>query len=185
MWKFRKINSYQLVIHSLLVLLGILVWALANQNENLKQQLRNSAEKIFLKIGEQIENFEVYDLHGNKQLFITNDTLDIKEKLLFFFTADCPFCTKNIENWKSLHATYGSRYEIYGIGIGNLDEINEYIKTNALPYKVVIPASKNFRKENKIGGVPLTVNISKSGVVKNVWIGTLDKTKIDEIISIL
>lgn len=183
MWKLRKINSYQLVIHSLLVMLGILVWVLANQNENPKQQLRNSAEKIFLKVGEQIENFEVYDLHGNKQLFITNDTLNLKEKLLFFFTADCSFCTKNIENWKLIFDRFNSQFQIYGIGMGKPQEIRNYRENNSLPYNIMIPTATDFRKKHRIAGVPMTILLSNTGAVKNVWIGVIDTDEVGNILN--
>ncbi len=72
-----------------------------------------------------------------------------------------------------------NKYDIIGISSDSLLKVNDYVRKNAIPYKVFIPVNKDFRKTYKISAVPATVLIKNNEVMES-QIGLLsDKTIIN------
>lgn len=56
------------------------------------------------------------------------------------------------------------------MGCDDLDKVKEYASANELSYKIIVPKDKEFRKKNKISGVPQTIILNKN-VITTVTIG--------------
>lgn len=171
----KTMDWYQFTIHFILILLCLLVWQLSSQNSEYRKQLSSMTEKVFVKEGETIHPIKATDLDGKPREYKFINKTTIKYSIIYFFTSECPYCTKNINTWKKIYNEFAEKINILGIGIGNLNEIKNYSKTNSLPYQVIVPVSNTFRKDYKIGGVPLTVLLSDSGKVLKVWKGYNEK----------
>ncbi len=164
----KRYNWYNIFLHIMLVGLSLSVILLINKNKILSEKL-NGGNIGQLKEGDVIQNFSAYDLNKNEILI---DFKKGKNKLLFVFTTTCPYCTKNISHWKELYDSKKNEFEIIGIGCDDAEEIQEYVEANKLPYKVLVPKDKDFRKKNKISGVPQTIYLDKSKIEK-IYIGLL------------
>ncbi|MBI3579180.1 MAG: TlpA family protein disulfide reductase [Ignavibacteriales bacterium] len=101
--------------------------------------------------------------------------------LLFIFSTTCPFCEKNIENWKKIaRENKNDRSIILGISIHNLEDTKKYYISHQLNFKVAL-ADTSFARKYKIYGVPETILISGKGAVKEVYPGVLTNNQIQNI----
>lgn len=104
----KRYNWYNIFLHLMLVGLSVIVILLVNKNNVLAERL-NGGNVEQLKEGDVFPDFSAYDLGENEILLNLNEG---KNKLLFIFTTTCPYCTKNIPNWKKLYEEKKNEYEV-------------------------------------------------------------------------
>jgi peroxiredoxin len=130
-----------------------------------------------LKEGETFTPIEVQSLDQKKYIlaFSNKD----KPAMLFIFTTTCPYCSQNIPNWKKIYEQKRNDYDITGIGADELNKVKLYAKENDLTYTVFVPLDKEFRKKYKISGVPQTIIIDTTAIIKKFWLGKIENINLD------
>ncbi len=168
----KSINWYQMFIHFILVCFSIIIILLVIKIN--KMQIKPEFIDQ-LKEGETFLPLEVQSLdQKNHRLTFSNKD---KPTLLFIFTTSCPYCSQNIPNWKKIYEENKNDYDVIGIGADELDKVKDYVYKNALPYEIFVPANIEFRKRYKISGVPQTIIIDTTSIIKKFWLGKLENIK--------
>lgn len=174
----KKVSLYSLILHSATIGLAALVLVLSNENRLLKRQGGDRIPEI--KEGEYLN---LNDLVGVSANAIVDSTKTI---LAFCFTTTCPFCERNLENWESIRkqAAVGSNFGIVGVCLDGFSRCRDYVAKHDLKFPVFAPRnSAGFRKSNHLSSVPSTVILDSNGVVRQVWMGLLDRNQMKQIIS--
>jgi thiol-disulfide isomerase/thioredoxin len=94
----------------------------------------------------------------------------------------CPFCKETIPIWKDLVARVGMSVPIIAISLDSKDSTLAYAKNNDVSFPLAVPLDVGqFKKKNKISGVPLTLVRENTGKVLRLWLGKLDAQKALEV----
>ena len=95
--------------------------------------------------------------------------LSVGETVIYVFSPACAFCTRNIDNARSLHQAQGSKF----ISISTTDVgLESYIKKHQIKYPVYLRVS-----DLGTTGTPATLTV-KNGVIDQYWFGWwVDDTK--------
>lgn len=179
--RIEKILISKFITPGLFILLSVLIVLLIYQNYKLKLQIENifNASDQFFKKGEIVQDFNVYTLDGDS----TDITYKgrIKKFLFFIFSTACPHCERNLTYWNLIAQNNASTCDIMGISVqSNIENTKIYILERDVKFYVVV-ADTNFMKKYKVSGVPLTMLVSSSGAIDNIWVGELDSVKMTEI----
>lgn len=169
---------YSIFLHIALVVLAIEVAFLSWQNRKLQQMPSRAVELI--KKGDQFfsDNLEV--LQKNNALEITGPP-----QIVFLFTTTCPFCKQSLELWDQIIEEAKER-NILTLGISLDSRLNTmaFAKANHLNFSIFCTTNdKEFKKKNKITGVPITLVLNRTGQVENVWYGLLSAAEVSEVVS--
>lgn len=169
----KSLNLYQVFLHFILVLFGVIIILLVIKINKLQVKPEFIEQ---LKEGESFLPMDVQSLDGTLNELIFSNKLN--PTLLFIFTTTCPYCSQNIPNWKRIYEQNKDKYEIIGIGADELDNVKEYANENKLPYKIFVPVDKDFRKKYKISGVPQTIIVDTNNRIKKLWLGKLNNSEL-------
>jgi peroxiredoxin len=174
---FKK-NLYIIFLHMAVVGLAAEVFVLSAQNKKLKGSGNLSVFEA-LKVGDPFHLPALKAVQGNA--VIHNEG----RKLVFLFTTTCPWCKENIQNWKIIHEVARTKnIEILGISLDDQEKSASYSTLNRLTYPVFTTDNReDFKKENQISIIPLTVLISPLGKVEGTWIGLLEGNHMQEIVN--
>lgn len=175
---FTAKNIYLFTIHLAVVLLAFEVIVISNQNKKLKEEQRMGGERgVAIKVGDTLTFGKLQSLGSSTSV----DTLS--PTLVFVFTTTCPFCKKNISQWKDIYRQVKSRINIIAISVDAEDKSRALITTDTINYPVSVSLdAKKFRETNHISGVPATLLLD-NGIVRNVWGGLLTDEQKAEIVA--
>lgn len=172
---------YTVALHLIIVVLGVELFVLARQNEQLKgkQELLGAGS---LNVGDmfRVDNLAGVDHKGGLPAERSG------RQLIFVFSTKCKFCKENIERWQKVAREAGRRgLFAFAISLDSLSNTVRYVKQNGIAgYEVFVPDDvAKFTKENRIAGVPLTVLRGSLGNVERVWLGVLEAEQVKEILS--
>jgi hypothetical protein len=176
LFRMKRVSVYQIAIHALLLILAGLVAVLSIQNGKLKGNASGQWPGT-LREGDLITLSGLRVL--NRQSIDTSDT----RKLIFVFTTRCEFCRMTIPIWKDV-AKYADsiKLPIIGISLDSLSATTDFIQRNTLAFPVCVPVDpQQFRSDNRLSGVPLTIIRSAESHVEKLWSGRLTDDKILEV----
>ena len=171
---------YAVALHLIVIALGVEVFILARENEELKEN------QDFLVVG-RLKVGDWFSVDGLTAVTpAAGHASEVKGKqLIFVFSTNCKFCKANIKPWQdiALRATVHN-LRTYAVSMDSLSRTKSYIAKNGIiGYDVYVPLDiRGFAKKNRLAGVPLTVLRSALGNVEGVWIGSLEGKHIGEII---
>lgn len=172
-----KIDLYQIFLHIALIVLAVTVFILVNKNNECKSLL---TKKVFaqLREGDSFNQLSLVDLSKKTNKVLSPDS---KNKILYVFSTDCPYCSDNLPYWKSFFNDYKDKFEFIGISIDGFEDTKKYKSINQLTYSIFLPELPDFRETHKISGVPQTIVIDDSNKVVKYWLGALKSEDIEEI----
>jgi peroxiredoxin len=108
-----------------------------------------------------------------------------KRVLLNFWASWCPPC---LEETPALIAAYDqlrqSDPDIEFIGIGTNDDpdnLRKFVENNRIPYLIVDDSDSKVSDVYGVLGMPTTVFVDSSGVIRQVWNGAIRQSQVVEI----
>jgi hypothetical protein len=125
-----------------------------------------------LEIGETIPELEVINLDNIMRKLDWSD-----DKILFVYSVNCPFCTKNFENWKVIEQEVGSSKVMY-LSTDDIELAKDHALSNNIAKLVYCFSDGEERRKLKIAGVPQTIYIA-NGKVKAIQAGVLKSEQIE------
>lgn len=167
-------KKYMLGVHVALVALMILVIILSYQNSELKKA-RQPLERAVISEGEQI------DLSG---LMIESGQFEpIGERtLLCIFSTSCPFCERNFIYWNQLWDLNSATTSIIAVSLSEQAKLGDFLKRVPVSLPIALPSDmEEFKRQNKLSFVPLTLLVDQNAVVKKSWRGLLDSISVKAI----
>lgn len=179
----------------LIVILCVVNLLLIKQNLDLRHQLKAGARTIeltknFLQPGDVVMPVTATDLDGRP--YQLDYKKDGRQRLLLFFSPNCPYCQQQSPFWHDLLDKVDSnRFAVVGIVSDREDERlvsayadgAGYFKTKT-PLPVVFFDSESLGSY-KLTATPTTLLINEDGRVEHVWVGKWDETKALEVAAAL
>jgi peroxiredoxin len=181
-------NIYTISLHIVIVLLGIEVFILAEQNQQLKiEQAQGKGENPdLLKFGDAVPGLSTIRLDGGRETISYDDSSRLH--LLFIFNTTCPACEKNLLSWIEMSEQINpEKCEILAISLHDMTSTRKYVSQKSIKFKVNVFENEDFLKRYKLNAVPQTLLIERGGIVKGVWVGPLsgvDKGEIRGLIEV-
>ena len=175
--RIEKILISKFLTQGTIILLSVVIVLLIYQNYELKWQIKNIFDDSdqFLKNGDTVQDFNVYTLDGQSTEITYRERL--KKIILFIFSTACPHCERNLPYWNLIAQNNNPTYDIMGISVqSSIENTKKYIMDRDVKFHVVV-ADTSFTKKYKVRGVPLTVIVTHSGAVDDIWAGELDSVK--------
>lgn len=171
----RQVERHGLSIRILLILLLCSVSLnifLARNIQNLKEsvlylkaEMRTSRE---LNPGDLVPPIQANDLDGHT---VTVDySASSLTTIMYIFTPNCSWCTRNIENIKTLLDQTAGTYRFIGLSLSK-DKLRDYVSQNDLSFSVYCEASAEAISAYKMGGTPRTLVVSTEGRILKNWFG--------------
>lgn len=150
--------------------------------QNLPALLPDSAKEFI--IGSQRPAFELKDLEGKLRHI---DEWNGKVLLVNFWATWCPPCKKEMPGFIELHEKYAEQgFEIIGIALDDIESVQDFADTLGVNY-TIMPADYaglelSRKYGNRIGALPYSVFISKTGIIKASHAGELSKKQVEQVI---
>jgi peroxiredoxin len=179
----------------LIVFLCIVNLLLIKQNLDLRQRLKAGARTIdlttnFLQPGDIVTAVTATDLDGRP--YQLDYKKDGRQRLLLFFSPNCPYCQQQSPLWRDLLDKVDSnRFTVVGIVSDREDKRSVsayadgagYFKTKT-PLPLVVFDSESLGNY-KLTATPTTLLINEDGRVEHAWVGKWDETKTIEVAAAL
>jgi len=179
----------------LIMLLCVVNVLLIKQNLDLRKQLAAGGRTIdvtanALQPGDVVTPVTATDLEGRPyQLEYKKDG---RERLLLFFSPNCPYCQQQSPLWRDvLEKIDSNRFTVVGIVSDREDKrlVSAYAD-GAGYFKTKTPLSLVFFDSESLGSykltaTPTTLLINEDGRVEHAWIGRWDETKAREVAAAL
>ena len=174
----------------LIVALCVINLLLIRQNLEFRRLLaaggRSKLTANSLKVGDVVPALSGTDMDGRP--FELNYNKDGRQRLLLFFSPDCPYCVKQAPLWREvLDKIDSGRFIVVGVVGGRLDkgEVSKhmdmagYYKTKT-PLPVVFLNDESLERY-KLNPTPTTLLISAEGTVEHAWVGRWDPAQTLEV----
>lgn len=178
---FNGKRLYTIALHLIIVALGFELFVLAKQNEELKER-REMFAVGSLKVGDA---FIVRNLNPMSATTNTPSAIGSRQ-VVFVFSTTCRYCKANIEMWQII-ALEGKKHNVavFAVSVDSLSKTARYVEDNpGIAYDVFVPSDiREFAKENRVSGVPITILRSPLGIVENYWLGALSAKQLGEILA--
>lgn len=141
---------------------------LARKVSQLQQFIFEVSSEGRLEIDSRVPPIEARDVDGNP-VFI-NYTGSERPTVLYVFTPQCDWCTRNLANVRTIANHAGERYRFVGLSLSS-DQLREYISRNNIDYPVYTELPDSVRSAYMLGGTPQTIIVSAEGRVIKNWMG--------------
>lgn len=121
-----------------------------------------------LTAGTVVPALEVKDLSG-KDIRI-NYSDDRRPTIIYVFTPQCMWCTRNLENIKLLSNNLNESYRVIGISLTS-EDLSGYLAKNQFTFPIYIEPSTATKTNFKLGATPKTIVVSVEGKILKTWSG--------------
>src|SRR5439155_25239884 len=148
------------------LLLAALCVALVIQNRTLKQGAVPHSPTA-LRQGARVGGFAFRGLDGRRATLRYDDPH--KRYLLFVFSTTCPYCEESLPNLEAIVRTpHDARISPLGVSIHGEEETARFASGHHITFPVVCAdSSDEFQRRYGISGVPTTILVDGSGIVRN------------------
>lgn len=175
----------------LIVILCTVNVLLIKQNLDLRRQLASGGRTLdvttnFLQPGDVVTAVTATDLDGRP--YQLDYKKDGRQRLLLFFSPDCPYCQQQSPLWRDLLDNIDSnRFSVVGVVSDREDkqlvsahaDAAGYFKTKT-PLPLVLFDSESLGSY-KLSATPTTLLINDDGKVEHAWIGKWDSSSAKEV----
>jgi peroxiredoxin len=101
--------------------------------------------------------------------------------VLYVFTPQCVWCTKNLAGLKALEAeAKGGRIRLIGLALDRKN-LAEYVNANGLEFPIVMEPTIQTSRDYSLGATPMTFLVGSGGLVEAVWQGAYSQATCDDI----
>src|SRR6266404_3092821 len=121
-----------------------------------------------LRSGAVVPPLEAVDLNG-KARTIAYDQVS-QPTVLYIFTPPCSWCTRNMNNLKTLLDKDSGQYRFIGLSLSDAG-LMDYVTRNELKLPVYSGLSTETLKSYKLMSTPQTIVVSPEGRVLQNWVG--------------
>ena len=179
----------------LILILCVVNLLLIKQNLDLRKQLAAGGRTIdlttnFLQPGDVVAPVTATDLDGRP--YQLDYKKDGRQRLLLFFSPNCPYCRQQSPLWRDLLDKVDSnRFTVIGVVSDREDKRlvsahadgAGYFKTKT-PLPLVFFDSESLGSY-KLSATPTTLLINEDGTVEHAWVGKWDETSAKEVAAAL
>ncbi len=171
---FLSRNTYQVILHISVMILGILVIVLARQNIGLKA--RTFVDEKQLAAG------DTFFLEGVKAIDSSRVESASSRILIFVFSTRCQFCIKSLPSWQKLAGeAMAAGVPVLGVSIDSVDLTRKFKLDNKIVFPVVNPLDPSaFRRTNHLNGVPVSLIRTQENRVEKIWVGVVTPESLGE-----
>ncbi|HLG16373.1 MAG TPA: hypothetical protein VJH03_17980 [Blastocatellia bacterium] len=145
------------------VLLTREIGGLRDVISHLKAEIGNAGK---IQNGQALPTIQVGDTYGKPAAieFIEES----KPAILYVFSPECEWCTRNIENIKALADGTNQRYRLVGLSLSSVG-LNDYVARYRVNFPVytILPSDHSGLRS----GTPRTLIVSADGKVLENWFG--------------
>jgi peroxiredoxin len=155
----------------LLFMLGasvILNVMLASKVSVLRSNIYMLKEEGRLQPGQEVPPIAARDA-GDNELSISYAESDVPT-VLYVFSPQCGWCTRNLANVKSLAQETRGRYRFIALSLSDKD-FKDYVSRSELGFQSYAGISNETRAAYKLGVTPQTIVVSRDGRVQKAWSG--------------
>jgi peroxiredoxin len=182
---FIKTQIWSIILIVLVVVMGIEILYLVNENRKLKNALKRPRGPIkILNPEEKVPSLLGINLMGEE---LKVEYSSSQRTILFWFSSACPSCEHNLNFWKDIFQKHNSKeLRFFGVTHTGEEKTEEFVKKFQLEFPVIIVADFSLLDQYKVEVIPQTMLIDSSGVVQKVWPGPLSenyKKEIQEMIA--
>lgn len=121
-----------------------------------------------LKIGAEVPPIMAKRLDGVSGAITYADSN--RPTVLYIFTPQCGWCTRNLDNLKTLINRKSEEYRFIGISLSG-EDLEKYLVEHQLKFPVYTDIPKEAGEAYRMGGTPHTIVISPQGQVLQNWVG--------------
>ncbi len=157
-----------IVIIAALVLSAMLNILLAQRIRTLTHAREIGMNERVLKVGTYVQPISVKGLAGQQELISYQGAS--QPTVLYVFTPLCSWCTRNLDNFKTLMEKKGTEYRFIGLSLSR-EGLAEYVSKNELRLPIYSNLSIEAREAYRMSGTPQTTVISPDGRVLQNWMG--------------
>ncbi len=131
--------------------------------------------------GQQAPDFSLTDLDGNP---IRLSDLWGRPVILHFWATWCPVCRQETPTLEAVHQRYRSRgITLLGINLRErLESVQEFARSFGLAFPILIDTDGSVAGRYQVTGIPTTLFVDPSGIVRARHIGPIQETQWEEYI---
>ena len=163
-----KLSKLQLLTIALLACSVILNLFLARKTKSLRSALLHVKAEDSLLVGASLPPIAAKGLDGRPTIIRYGP--DELPTILYVFTPPCGWCTKNIQNIKTLAERTKGKYQVIGLSLSS-DNLHEYVTKSDLTFPVYSDFSPAVANKYRMGSTPQTIVISNEGKLVKEWKG--------------
>ncbi len=141
---------------------------LARRVRSFTQLQSNRAAERLLKVGTAVPPIAAKRLDGQPGVISYQGAEE--PTVLYIFTPPCTWCSRNMDNLKTLLDKERGQYRFIGLSLSE-QTLAEYVAKNDLQLPVYSGLSPETLKTYKLGSTPQTIVISPEGKVLEDWAG--------------
>ena len=179
---------------ALILILCVINLLLIKQNLDLRKQLaaggRTDLTTNVLKPGDLVSAVTATDLDGRP--YQLNYKKDGRQRLLLFFSPNCPYCEQQSPQWRDLlDKVDGNRFLVVGIVSDREDKPSVSAHIEEAGYsrtKTPLPIvffNNEMLGSYKLTATPTTLLINEDGKVEHAWVGKWDESSATEVAAAL
>jgi peroxiredoxin len=162
-----RVTSFVILVVLVVCSLGVNL-LLTRKVSRLKAYIPLMKSEGQLVKGDRVPSFTAKDPQGQPAVLDYGGTN--LPTVVFVITPTCGWCTKNMENIKTLAEKAGNRYRFVAFSLSP-DKLADYVAKHHLQIPVYTDLPLVPIRNYKLGGTPETFVVSPEGEVLKVWSG--------------
>lgn len=182
---FLKTQLWSIILIVLVIVMGVEIFFLAQENRRLRAALVASRGPIkILNPTEKVPPLAGRDLNGQETRV---EYPSSQRTVLLWFSSACPSCEHNLEFWKEIYQRRRSeKLRFIGVTTAGEEKTGEFVKKFQLAFPIMIVSDLSLLEKYRVEVIPQTMLIDENGVVLKVCPGPLSdiyKKQIEEMLA--
>lgn len=132
-------------------------------------------------VGDTVGDFVARDLDGATRVFTSASAR--MNTVYYMFTPTCPWCARNLDNFKAVVAGAGERYRVVAVSLD--PNVRGYLDAHDITFPVFVSPTRETAATYGLGSVPQTIIVSPEGQVLRHWKGAYGPGLLEEVAEVL